>query len=111
MQCQNKGTEIHDPFDKFLDDFQLIDIFGSLLDRPLIKQDFDHNYPQLVVSMEEELVSAKEIYDQHMALKNETGKMPIHKNMARVSGSLKWAQELRDRISTPMTNFKHLEHP
>ena len=29
----------------------------------------------------------------------------------QVSGSLKWASELRDRISTSMTNFKHIEHP
>ncbi len=90
--------------------FQLIDIFGNLLDRPLLKQDFDRNYPILVSLMDKDLEEAKDIYDQHMAIRTETGKMPIHKNMAKVSGSLKWAQELRDRISTPMSSFKTLEH-
>lgn len=91
--------------------FKLIDIFGSLLERPMIKQDFDRNYPGLVTLMENELTDAKRIYDEQMAIKSETGKMPIHKNMAKVSGSLKWAKELRDRITVPMTSFKQIEHP
>ena len=41
----------------------------------------------------------------------EKGKIPIHKNMPYVTGGLKWAQELRERISIPMSNFKNLEHP
>ena len=61
--------------------------------------------------MDQELNTAKDIYDQHMALKSETGKMPLHKNMAKVSGSLKWAAELRERISGSMGSFKHIEHP
>ena len=91
--------------------FQLIDIFGSLLERPLIKADFDQNYPKLVAAMNDMLCDAKEIYDHHMAIKNEQGKMPIHKNLSKVSGSLKWAQELRDRLTTPMGSFNHVEHP
>ncbi len=65
----------------------------------------------MVTMMDEELNQAKEIYDYHMTQKQNTGKMPIHKNMAKVSGSLKFSQELRDRISTPMANFKMVEHP
>ena len=91
--------------------FKLVDIFGSLLERPLIKEDFDPNYPLMVSMMDDELNQAKQIYDKHMAVKEETGKMPIHKNMAKVSGSLKFAQELRERISTPMNRFKMTEHP
>ena len=91
--------------------FKLVDIFGSLLERPLIKEDFDPNYPLMVSMMDDELNQAKQIYDKHMAIKEETGKMPIHKNMAKVSGSLKFAQELRERISTPMNRFKMTEHP
>ena len=91
--------------------FKLIDIFGSLLERPLIKEDFDPNYPLMVTMMDDLLNEAKQIFDKHMAVKEETGKIPIHKNMAKVSGSLKFAQELRDRISTPMNRFKMNEHP
>ena len=88
-----------------------MDIHGTLLDRPLIKKDFEEKYPTLVKMMNLELDTAKEIYDQQMALKADKGKIPIHKNMPAVTGGLKWAQELRERISIPMSNFKHLEHP
>ena len=77
----------------------------------MLKVDFDKNYPRIVTMMEEELNNAKSIYDKHIAVKNETGKMPIHKNMAKVAGSLRWAQELRERFSHPMNNFKNIEHP
>ena len=46
--------------------FQLMDIFGSLLDRPMIKEDFDRNYPRLVTLMDEEILCVKDIYDEHM---------------------------------------------
>ena len=84
---------------------------GSLLDRPLIKADFEEKYPILVSMMNKELDTAKEIYDQQVATKGSHGKVPIHKNMPTVTGALKWAQELRERISSPMSSFKHLEHP
>ena len=84
---------------------------GSLLDRPLIKKDFEEKYPTLVAMMNEELDISKEIYDKQMATKASTGKLPIHKNMPKVTGGLKWAQDLRERISIPMAYFKHLHHP
>lgn len=61
--------------------------------------------------MNAEMDIAKELYDQQMQRKTEHGKIPIHKNMPTVTGGLKWAQELRERISIPMANFKHLDHP
>ena len=61
--------------------------------------------------MDEELDTVKLIYDHDMDHKKQHGYFPVHKNMAKVSGSLKWAQELRERLSTPMANFKHIEHP
>lgn len=90
--------------------FQLLDIMGSLLDRELIKKDFDEKYPLIVKMMDKELDVAKSVYDDQMASKKENGKAVLHKNMPKVSGSLRWAQELRERISAPMGNFKSLEH-
>ncbi|XP_062567134.1 dynein beta chain, ciliary-like [Saccostrea cucullata] len=90
--------------------FKLLDIMGSLLERDLIKKDFDEKYPLIVKLMDTELDTAKFIYDEQMARKKETGKASLHKNMPKVSGSLRWAQELRERISASMGNFKALEH-
>ena len=84
---------------------------GSLLERPLIKKDFDAKYPLIIDLMLAEMDGAKEIYDWQMARKKETGKIDMHMNMPKVSGSLRWSQELRQRITNPMSNFKHLEHP
>ena len=83
---------------------------GSLLDRPLIQKDFDNKYPVVVHMMNILLDEVKIMYDDQIA-KKESGYAPTHKNMPVVSGSLRWAKELRDRMSIPMSNFKHIEHP
>ncbi|CAH1795230.1 unnamed protein product [Owenia fusiformis] len=91
--------------------FKLIDIFGSLLERQLIKEDFDKSYPQLITMMDNELDTAKAIYDKQMVMLNSTGQPPIHKNMPKISGGMKWAAELRERVTVPMSQLKHVEHP
>ena len=90
---------------------QLIDVMGSLLERPLIKKDFEDKYPEVVRMLDELLDEAKAMYDAQVAFKKAQGWAPVHKNMAKVSGSLRWAQEIRDRITIPVSNFKHLDHP
>ena len=40
-----------------------------------------------------------------------TGRVPLHKNMAKVSGSLRWAHELKDRMNANMESFQRIEHP
>jgi len=88
-----------------------VDILSSLLERPIIKKDFEPNYQVIMQLLDAELNNVKRLYDDQMAVYVETGAMPIHKNMAPVSGSLKWSQELRDRITIPMNEFRRLEHP
>lgn len=90
---------------------QLLDIMGSLLERGMIKKDFEEKYPAVIETVHKELDMVKVIYDKQMEIKETMSKAAIHKNMPKVSGSLRWAQELRERISIPMGNFKHLEHP
>ena len=83
---------------------------GSLLDREIVKSDIDNRYPLIVDMMHEELDTVKKLYDQQMKLKHE-GRPSLHKNMPLVSGSLRWAAELLERITIPMEEFKHLDHP
>ncbi|XP_033732158.1 dynein beta chain, ciliary-like [Pecten maximus] len=90
--------------------FKLLDIMGSLLEREMIKKDFEEKYPMVIATLHKELDMVKVIYDKQMEVKESSGKASIHKNMPKVSGSLRWAQELRERITIPMGNFKHLEH-
>lgn len=49
---------------------QLIDIMGSLLERPLIKKDFDAKYPVVVDKMHEMLDEAKLMYNVQVRTHN-----------------------------------------
>ncbi|KAL3857821.1 hypothetical protein ACJMK2_012454, partial [Sinanodonta woodiana] len=91
--------------------FKLLDIMGSLLERPVIRKDFEEKYPIVFEMMDKELDTTKEIFDEYMEMKHVKGIIPVHKNLPRVAGSLKWAQELRERIAIPMSSFKLLDHP
>ncbi|XP_076453714.1 LOW QUALITY PROTEIN: dynein beta chain, ciliary-like [Babylonia areolata] len=91
--------------------FKLIAIMGSLLERPLIKKDFEPKYPVVLQMLHDTLDEAKGLYDNQMAIRKARGWAPVHKNMAKISGSLRWAKELRDRITIPMDSFKMLDHP
>jgi len=90
---------------------QLIDILGALLDRSLIRHDFNDHYTEIVQMMDEELNAAKQLYDEQMRCIDETGTMQMHKNMPLVAGRLQWVHELRQRVSLPMTYFRRIEHP
>lgn len=81
------------------------------MERPLIKKDFDDKYPHVVELMHEEIDSIKVIYDAQIEMKKNSGKVRLHKNMPKVSGSLRWSHELRERLTAQMGDFKHLEHP
>lgn len=63
---------------------QLVDIFGNLLDRPIIKEIFDPHYPELVTMMDKELDDVKIIYDKQMESIAAKGYTPVHQNFPKV---------------------------
>ena len=85
---------------------QLLDCFGSLMDRPRIHADFEHKYPVLLSMFENDLDTAKIIFDQQQTYESNEETLPINKNKPPISGCLKWAQELRERIKIPMSSLK-----
>uniref|UniRef100_H2YYB5 AAA+ ATPase domain-containing protein n=1 Tax=Ciona savignyi TaxID=51511 RepID=H2YYB5_CIOSA len=92
--------------------FKLIAMFGSLLERPIIKQDMWPKYPVLLSIFHTELDEAKVIFDRQMeAGKANDGYYPVNKNMSLVSGAMKWAKELKARIQNPYSNFRLISHP
>ncbi|XP_015211854.2 dynein axonemal heavy chain 17 [Lepisosteus oculatus] len=91
---------------------KLFDMFGFLLERPDIKSQMSLKYKDLVEMFNIELDRAKLVYDAQMATMKASGDVPpINKNLPHIAGQLKWAQELRDRIQTPMKSFKAINHP
>nr|XP_014350011.1 PREDICTED: dynein heavy chain 9, axonemal-like [Latimeria chalumnae] len=91
--------------------FKLLDMFGSLLERPLIAADAYDKYPRLITVFDRDLDNAKLIYNEHMQKEAELGYPPVNRNMPLVAGGLRWAQELRERIRVPFNNFRHITHP
>nr|P39057.1 RecName: Full=Dynein beta chain, ciliary [Heliocidaris crassispina]BAA00827.1 dynein beta-heavy chain [Heliocidaris crassispina] len=91
--------------------FKMLDCYGPLLDRPVIRNDFECKYPIVLMLYDQELDQSKEIYDEHMRVEEANGNAPLNKNMPDVAGQLKWSAQLRDRISKPMGSLKHMEHP
>ena len=88
----------------------MIDMVGTLLDRPMIHQYFQHNYPVLLRTCSQELDDAKVIFDKQLA-RTKTPEGPIlNKNMPPVAGILKWCQELKDRVRSFMERFKYLSN-
>uniref|UniRef100_A0A671VWY7 Dynein axonemal heavy chain 17 n=1 Tax=Sparus aurata TaxID=8175 RepID=A0A671VWY7_SPAAU len=91
--------------------FKVLDMFGSLLQRPLVAADAQDRNPLLVSMMDRELDCCKLLFNKHIQTAEELGWTPVHKNMPAVAGGLRWAQELQQRIQTPFSRFRHLFYP
>ncbi|MEJ1273094.1 hypothetical protein NN561_003953 [Cricetulus griseus] len=89
----------------------LFDIAGTLLERPLVAQDVSHKYLALIQMFNRDLDAVRLIYSQHIQEEAEHGFSPVHKNMPSMAGGIRWAQELRQRIKGPFSNFIHITHP
>ena len=85
--------------------FKLLAIAGSLSDRPLIKIKFDPKYALLLDGFDAELDQVKIIFDA------DKGAPPLHSNQPPIAGSIKWANELLNRIQEIHKNFNLYPHP
>ena len=90
--------------------FKLLHIFGSLIKRNLIALELSDKMPHLVTKLNVEMDEAKTIFLKQSARVKEQGKALTDRNMPPISGQLKFAKELRDKISRGMKNFLDLEH-
>ncbi|KAM3866414.1 LOW QUALITY PROTEIN: dynein axonemal heavy chain 11 [Diretmus argenteus] len=89
--------------------FKLLQIFGTLLERPRISQLFSPNHNLLLAMFNQEIHHCQFILDQHRD-ELRSGRAMLGKNMPAVAGNLKWSQELRDRILTNRSNLSQLAH-
>ncbi|XP_058532038.1 dynein axonemal heavy chain 9 isoform X2 [Ochotona princeps] len=91
--------------------FKLLDIAGNLLERPLIAQETSEKYLVLIQMFSKDLDAVRTIHSQHVLKEAELGFSSVHKNMPAVAGGLRWAQDLRQRIQGPFSNFNRILHP
>uniref|UniRef100_A0A803WBL3 Dynein axonemal heavy chain 17 n=1 Tax=Ficedula albicollis TaxID=59894 RepID=A0A803WBL3_FICAL len=91
---------------------QLVHMFGSVLERPLVKAEASPCYVALLGMFEAELDSVKALYDTRMVSPPPHGGAPaIHKNLPQVAGKLKWALELQQRLEGPRKDLLAMDHP
>lgn len=107
---------------------QLLEMMGSLLERPLVHRDFQTKYPVLLSMYDRELDQTKVIFNQQIS-QNRSPQVHIHictltslihsmslqgpcinKNMPPVAGLLRWTQELRERIGGGMEKLRNISH-
>ena len=84
-------------------------MFGGLLDRELIKKDFEPKLPEIIERFHVELDRAKEIFDENS--KSVEEELKVHKNFPDVAGQLKFCQELRLRLERPHSFFDNRTNP
>jgi dynein heavy chain len=66
----------------------------------------------IVELMEQEMDETKKIFDEQNSNFTRNKALQFHRNLPEVSGTLKWCQELRERIQRPLINFdKLIDHP
>lgn len=91
---------------------QLVHMFATVLERPLIKAETSPCYSALLAMFEAELESVKALFDTRAVSPPPPGGAPaIHKNMPPVAGQMKWALELQQRLEGPRKDLLAFEHP
>ena len=103
MAGLGEGTSLISP--------QLLHMYGSLLERPLILPEVVPRYSVMLELFDAELDNTKALYDTQIAASADGNIPPIHKNMPPVAGQLKWSLELQERLEAPMRDLKLIEHP
>jgi dynein heavy chain, axonemal len=91
--------------------YKLINIVGTVLDRPKIKAEFTNKYPQIIRMLDEEITMCEEIYEMQMDYYEKNGCLFIDKSAPPVTGALRWVLQLGSRATYPIENFQQLQHP
>lgn len=91
---------------------QLVHMFASVLERPLIRAEASPCYLALLGMFEAELESVKLLYETRFVTPPPPGGAPaLHKNMPPVAGQLKWSLELQQRLEEPHKELLAIKHP
>ncbi|KAL4703187.1 hypothetical protein ACJJTC_018259 [Scirpophaga incertulas] len=95
-----------------LDDiFKLIDIVGSVLDRPLIKNQFTAKYVEIIVMLEKEIAICEDLFKTQTDRLQKYGIMEVDAFLPPIAGGLLFMNMLAARITKPVASFRNLPHP
>ncbi|XP_041975803.1 dynein beta chain, ciliary [Aricia agestis] len=91
--------------------FKLIDIVGSVLDRPLISKEFTAKYVEIIVKLEEEIVICEALFGEQTTRLERYGHMEVDTFLPPVAGGLLYMSMLAARVTKPVASFRNLPHP
>lgn len=83
---------------------------GSLLERPIIKNEFTVKYIIILDMLEAEITDVERLFKEQLRHKEKHGKFLVDNYMPPVAGALRWSFNLRRHITAPMTHFQALQH-
>ncbi|CAH1639911.1 unnamed protein product [Spodoptera littoralis] len=91
--------------------FKLIDVVGSVLDRPLISKEFTAKYVEIIVMLEEEINTCEELFNEQSNRLEKYGMMEVDAYLPPIAGGLLFMTTLAARITKPIASFRNLPHP
>uniref|UniRef100_A0AAY3ZYX4 Dynein heavy chain tail domain-containing protein n=1 Tax=Denticeps clupeoides TaxID=299321 RepID=A0AAY3ZYX4_9TELE len=91
--------------------FKVLEMFGTLLARPMVACKAREKYPILIRMFSAEMDTCLQLFRERMQLEEQPGYAAVSKNMPAVSGGLKWAQQLQERIHISFNNFRFVSDP
>ncbi|KAM7360514.1 dynein heavy chain at 93AB isoform 2-T2 [Cochliomyia hominivorax] len=90
--------------------FKLINIVGSVLERPKIKEQFTQKYAEIVRMLEEELSVCENIYERQMFMRTDNLTLYPEYNCPPAAAFIRWCSQLERRITVPVKQFQALQH-
>lgn len=81
--------------------FKLLNIIGTLLERPLIQEGVGQKVDRIIVMFEEEVDTVKTLFDEGIKYG-----VPIDKHYPPVAGRMLWLEKLSSRITAPADAYK-----
>ncbi|CAG7732677.1 unnamed protein product [Allacma fusca] len=106
--CVNAFDDCHTPESVY----KLVQVLGSLLERPAIKNDIEPKYPEYIKMLEKDFDTVKELFDEQiLAFEDPADRKQVQRTMPPYASSVHWAKDMRSRIEEPVEQFKSLELP
>ncbi|XP_039431337.1 dynein beta chain, ciliary-like isoform X4 [Culex pipiens pallens] len=92
---------------------KLVQILGTLLNRPLILTDIRRKIANIVHLYNNDLNIVKRLFDEGVAAYEKHGLegIPIDTGFPPVAGAILWIHKLRDRVAKPMADLNMVEYP
>ncbi|CAG9135931.1 unnamed protein product [Plutella xylostella] len=91
--------------------FKLIEIVGSVLERPLIKNEFTAKYVEIINMLDQEIAICEELFREQSHRLEKYGHMEVDAYLNPVAGGLLFMTTLAARITKPIVSFRNLPHP